>query len=147
MLSPHSPRRTARSSRSGFTLVEILVVIAIIALLAGVALPAVTGAIKKAQENAAVQTAHGITLALFQYANDNNSSYPGATSGVTVGSAHAAFELLVPNYIANTDVFYLKGGGRAKYSGANPSTGLDTANVGWDYTVGSQQCWTYLQRS
>jgi prepilin-type N-terminal cleavage/methylation domain-containing protein len=141
MLTPRKTFPCLARPQSGFTLVEILVVIAIIALLAGVALPAVTGAIKKAQENAAMQTAHGLGLALFQYATDNNGTYPGTTaaSGTTpayaAGTSSLAFDLLVPAYISNTDTFFLAGNGRQKYPGANPTVLTPVYNA-WDYTEG-----------
>jgi prepilin-type N-terminal cleavage/methylation domain-containing protein len=132
MKTPRLVLRTApSSSRGGFTLVELLVVIAIIAILAAVALPAITGAIKKAKENAAVQSAHGLSLGMFQFANDNNEIFPGTTANVTVTSSTLAFQLLVPSYISNTDVFYLPVGSKQKLSAAGS---LTQTNVSWDMT-------------
>jgi prepilin-type N-terminal cleavage/methylation domain-containing protein len=139
---PLTPHRSARClhNRGGFTLVEILVVIAIIALLAGVALPAVTGALKKAKENAAMQTAHGLGLALFQYANDNSQIYPGNTTGanaVTLASSNDAFKLLVPSYISNTDALFIAGAGGSKNNVSTSTTTFTLAagTVSWDLTV------------
>ena len=136
MSFPQTKTLSCRSSKGGFTLVEILVVIAIIALLAGVALPAVTGAIKKAKENAAMQTSHGLGLAEFQYATDNNGVFPGAlpsaTPAVAIGGSTDIFTLMVPTYIQNTDALWISGAGGAKYSGVG---GLQKTNVSWDATV------------
>jgi prepilin-type N-terminal cleavage/methylation domain-containing protein len=116
-----------RRIRDSFTLVEILVVIAIIAILASVALPAITGAIKKANENAAMQSARGLELGCFQYANDNNQTYPGGATSTLF------FQALVPNYVNNTDVLYINGtSGKSK---ATVSTNIVAANVCWDTTV------------
>ncbi len=131
------PSPTRLSTRGGFTLVEILVVIAIIALLAGVALPAVTGALKKAKENVALQEAHGLGLALFQFANDNDGTYPGTDSSKnqTVASSTDAFKLMVPTYISNTDSLFVAGpGGKTKYAGTTQN-GFTSQNVCWDMTA------------
>jgi prepilin-type N-terminal cleavage/methylation domain-containing protein len=136
MSLPLRTRFPRPSNRSGFTLVEILVVIAIIALLAGVALPAVTGALKKAKENVALQEAHGLSLALFQYANDNDGTYPGtdASKNQTVASSTDAFKLMVPTYISNTDSLFIAGpAGKSKYAGSQ-QTGFTSQNVCWDLT-------------
>jgi prepilin-type N-terminal cleavage/methylation domain-containing protein len=129
----------ARISSQGFTLVEILVVIAIIAILAGIALPAVTGAIKKGKESAAVQQANGLELACLQYSLDNNEVYPGgqpnATPVVTVTTSTEFFELLVSGYLNNNTDTLCLGGNKTKYVGNAPSTGLTAANVSWDATT------------
>jgi type IV pilus assembly protein PilA len=122
-----------RSIRGGFTLVELLVVIAIIAILAAVALPAITGAIKKAQENGALQSAHSLSVGLFQFANDNGYVFPGTTGSVTVTSSTQAFNFLVPSYISNTGVFYIPLATKSKCITAT----LTSANVCWDFTTES----------
>lgn len=133
-----------RRSRGGFTLVEILVVIAIIAILASVTLPAVTGALKKARENAAMQVARSLELTMFQYAIDNDQTYPGTSTNNNnnnnangTGSV-AIFETLVGGgYLSNTDSLVIPGSNQQKYSGTTPATGLASNNVSWDVTVHS----------
>ena len=71
---------TLSSAREGFTLVELIVVIAILAILAGVAVPAYSGYVTKANKQAdmtlASEVAHALTL--YYYA------HPGTTGGYVV---------------------------------------------------------------
>ena len=149
MLTNRLFRRTARFfSRGGFTLVELLVVIAIIAILAGVALGPITAGIKKAQQSGAVQGSHGLALAEFQYAGDNNNIYPYAT---TLGGFAA---LLIPTYVSDNAMFIVSGSSPTKYTGTTPCTGLvasGTASGGgtcsYDFTYASTTTPTGLTTS
>ena len=51
-------------SKAGFTLVELLVVIAILAILAGIAIPAYSGYIKKAESTADMQALSSVNTAV-----------------------------------------------------------------------------------
>lgn len=116
------------SSRSGFTLVELLVVIGIIAILAGVALGPITSGIKKAQQSSGVQTSRTVALSEFQYANDNNQTYPFGTDAGKVANL-----LVQGNYIQDPGIFVISGSTESKYTGtANPAN-YQTTNVSWDF--------------
>ena len=64
-------------SKAGFTLVELLVVIAILAILAGIAIPAYSGYIKKAESTADMQALSSVNTAVQSLA---------AAEGVKVGA-------------------------------------------------------------
>ena len=115
----------------GFTLVELIVVIAILAILAGVAIPAYSGYIKKAQNVAVVteldaiataaQTANAvgseitgiavdsdsITVTADEFATDFNSSfvmfYPDAVETNTVGAFTVELDLEGTDYAAGAN--------------------------------------------
>jgi prepilin-type N-terminal cleavage/methylation domain-containing protein len=119
---------SAARQSAGFTLVELLVVIGIIAILAGVALGPITGGIRKAQESGAMQTTRTIDLAEFQYANDNNGSYPdGANVGV-IGQA-----LLTGNYVSDPSLFWLSADKASALKKATATTGFTTVNCSFDF--------------
>ena len=131
--------RKPKLSRVGFTLVELLVVIGIIAILAGVALGPITSGIKKANQSKGLQTAHVLALAEFQYANDNNQSYPdtGTTGNIGKGDASdVAACLMSGGYVGDPGIFVINGSAEAnsKYTGSLTSiNGLTSANISWDF--------------
>ena len=91
----------------GFTLVELIVVIAILAILAGVAVPAYSGYITKANQAADIVTCDAVKTAVFAaYAEEGQDppTYIGVADGkVYVGSANA--EIADP-YASNFTVYY-----------------------------------------
>ena len=75
-------------TQAGFTLLEVLLVVAIIAILAGIVIIAINpgknlGDTRNSQRSADVNT---IINSLYQYAVDNNGSFPG-TGGTRTGAA------------------------------------------------------------
>lgn len=77
---------------SGFTLIELLVVISIIGLLAALALPAINGALKRAQMTQSLSNARQLYTATFQAALDATTTgsgygWPAEGDGSWVGWA------------------------------------------------------------
>lgn len=82
-------------SKSGFTLVELIVVIAILGILAGIAVPAYSGYIKKANEATDYTQLDAIkTAAVFAYADKHaqKSDYADVTKIVVTAAKDAVGE-------------------------------------------------------
>ena len=105
----------------------VLILLAPVVLLLGILLPQNPSGIRMAQENAAVQQAHGLALAMFQYATDHEGNYPAGKNSTEV------FQKLIDGrYITNVDPLYLPLPGKRK---ARPGNRLKPENVGWDITT------------
>ncbi|MBV9867260.1 MAG: DUF1559 domain-containing protein [Abitibacteriaceae bacterium] len=85
-----------KNSRFGFTLIELLVVIAIIAILAAILFPVFAKARENARRTSCMSNLKQIGLALMQYAQDNDETYPYAAWGGNNASTKAAGLLLEP---------------------------------------------------
>jgi len=94
-------KRLHHSSHRAFTLIELLVVISIIAILASLALPAISGALTKAQMNTALSNLRQIHLATVSAANDafatssTNFGWPGEVP--SINSVEAFSGMLIQN--------------------------------------------------
>ena len=81
-------RKVLYKNSAGFTLVEILIVLAVIVILVAILVPVFTRVRERGYRATCQSNLHQIGLAMQQYVQDNNGSYPGETSrtsGWTVG--------------------------------------------------------------
>jgi prepilin-type N-terminal cleavage/methylation domain-containing protein len=92
-----------QTSKKGFTLIEMLVVIAIIALLASILVPAVTGALEKANRMKVMSSGKGIYSSIFATVADAGSrrnyfpstTAPSGTPTYAPGTSTAYFNWLM----------------------------------------------------
>jgi len=125
---------------TAFTLVELLVVISIIAILASLALPAITGAIAKAQMGQALSNAKQIYTATLTAVGDaastgsTNFGWPGDVTSVATVQNFA--DMLISNdFLKAQDVakvFTCAGMQQATVTGSNAVT-LAANNVGFTF--------------
>jgi prepilin-type N-terminal cleavage/methylation domain-containing protein len=80
-------------NRKGFTLLEILIVIVILGIVAGLAIPAYTGNVFKAQAQEAIATAQVVKDHMLQY----HQSAGGAYTNASLNPANAGYIGFDPN--------------------------------------------------
>ena len=107
-------KSAANRLRSAFTLIELLVVIAIIAILAAILFPVFAQAREKARQAACISNEKQISLAVLQYVQDYDETFPMSEDGNTTGPGSRPWADAVQPYIKNGDqysgVSYGKGG-------------------------------------
>ena len=81
----------------GFTLVELIVVIAILAILAGVAIPAYSGYITKANEAADMTMLDSVKTAIVFVAVDKDEGHDGQVTGATVNAGSTEVKITGTN--------------------------------------------------
>ena len=109
----------------GFTLVELIVVIAILAILAGVAVPAYSGYIAKANQAADIVTLDaikaGVAAAYAEEGDNTPACIVVADGSLKVGATAAAAADIAGDYLTNFTVYY----------GAVSSIAIDAASATW----------------
>ena len=127
-----------KKTSAAFTLIELLIVITIIAVLASIALPAFTGVKERGDQTKDLSNAKQISLALRQFAIDNNGSYPAKAPAADYASApptqpptsNDAFWWLFPNYLQSEQIFAVAG---SEWSCAHTPPGRNLREIEWNF--------------
>ena len=77
----HTSVPAPKTTQNGFTLIELLVVIAIIAILAAILFPVFAKAREKARQASCQSNEKQIGLAILQYVQDNDETFPAGAPG------------------------------------------------------------------
>jgi len=122
------------SARKAFTLIELLVVIAIIAILAAILFPVFAKAREKARESSCASNFKQIGLAIIQYTQDADESFPPRASGDGTFAHSSSWAALIYPYVKSDGVFICPSNNSLGYDGTPGGTILQTQGTG-DYAV------------
>jgi prepilin-type N-terminal cleavage/methylation domain-containing protein/prepilin-type processing-associated H-X9-DG protein len=117
--------RHSRSGRNGFTLIELLVVIAIIAILAAILFPVFAKVREKARQTSCTSNLKQIGLAITQYVQDNDETFPMGSPGHADGRGWAG---AIYPYVKSVGVY------KCPDDSTSPTTNLQGASE-TDYPV------------
>jgi prepilin-type N-terminal cleavage/methylation domain-containing protein/prepilin-type processing-associated H-X9-DG protein len=95
-------------AKKGFTLIELLVVIAIIAILAGILFPVFAKARERARMTRSLSNIRQLAMAVQQYSNDYNDSFPGFMNLGTDTQpkyVHNCWDEQIEPFVKNSGVF------------------------------------------
>jgi prepilin-type N-terminal cleavage/methylation domain-containing protein len=130
----------AIKSLRAFTLIELLVVISIIAILASLALPAISGALTKAQMNTALSNLRQIHIATTTAALDafttgsTNFGWPGDVASVSSGASFSAM-LISNKFLQPGDAAKVFAAGQIRPSPvATNATEVPAAGIAFNFT-------------
>ena len=104
-------KTTQKTALRGFTLIELLVVIGIISILAALSMPAFVNFIKRGRMTAQTSDGRQIYIAMRSYASERSHggafpAYKDVDDPTTLaGTSNEVFEILVPRYLDNKQVF------------------------------------------
>lgn len=119
-------------------MVELLVVITIIAVLAGFSVPAISGALVRANRAEDLNNAKQLAGVLFMEANENNGLFRRNEDLSATDNAATSTEvfqgLLRDKVLTSPDV--ISGYATQKFDGDIETDGLEAANVSWSYFAG-----------
>jgi len=133
--------KTSLRSLRAFTLIELLVVISIIAILASLALPAISGALTKAQMNTALSNLRQIHIATQSAALDafttqsTDFGWPGDV-GISGGSALSGM-LIANGYLQPQDAAKVFAAGEIRAASA-VSDSVPEENIGFTFEAVSE---------
>lgn len=127
--------KNLRSLRA-FTLIELLVVISIIAILASLALPAIGGALTKAQMNTALSNLRQIHIATQSAALDaftTQSTEFGWPGDVSISGGQALSQMLIQNgYLQSADAAKVFAAGEIR-AATSVGDSVPEANIGFTF--------------
>ncbi|BDI30052.1 hypothetical protein CCAX7_21030 [Capsulimonas corticalis] len=120
--------KSRRQSAQGFTLIELLVVIAIIAILAAILFPVFAKAREKARQISCLSNEKQLGLAMMQYVQDNDETFPGYNMNypglpATDNKVYPGWAGKVYQYVKSTGAF------KCPDDPTSPSTTIPNASV------------------